>query len=151
MQKNYCSCLICYNHVIFQMFVRIVQASLKKDAVFRGVLENLASVLTPVKKVIGKNLFTTRCFLIQYWSIRKFSLFFLANPSKVYTQACQKCVKLWPQFLDTIMKVKFLTRFNIIIQVYKIFNSLYLFFISFSGWADAVAAKANCKRAELFV
>lgn len=28
-----------------------------------------------------------------------------ANPSKVYSQACQKCVKLWPQFIDTIMKV----------------------------------------------
>ncbi|CAB4023119.1 WASH complex subunit strumpellin, partial [Paramuricea clavata] len=63
-----------------QMFVRIVHVSLKKDAVFRSVLENLATLLTPVKKVVG-------------------------NPVKVYPQACQKCVKLWPQFLDTIMKI----------------------------------------------
>ena len=42
-------------NVMFQLFVRIVQVCLKKEAVYRGVLENLASLLTPVKKVVGKN------------------------------------------------------------------------------------------------
>ena len=37
------------------MFVSIVNVTLKKDSVFKGVLENLATMLTPVKKVVGKN------------------------------------------------------------------------------------------------
>ena len=37
------------------MFVRIVHVSLKRDSAFQGVLENLATILTPVKKVVGKN------------------------------------------------------------------------------------------------
>ena len=37
------------------MFVRIVAVSLKKDAVYRGVLENIATMLTPVKKVVCKH------------------------------------------------------------------------------------------------
>ncbi|XP_046858069.1 WASH complex subunit 5-like [Xenia sp. Carnegie-2017] len=63
-----------------QMFVRMVQVSLKKDASFRGMLDGLAQNLTPVKKIV-------------------------ANPAKVYFQAYQKCSKSWPQFLDVIMKV----------------------------------------------
>ena len=44
------------------MFVRIVHVSLKKDTVFHSVVEGLASVLTPVKKVVGKNLLDGLCF-----------------------------------------------------------------------------------------
>ena len=40
---------------ILQTFVRIVYNALKKDQVVRGVLENLASFLTPVKKIVIKS------------------------------------------------------------------------------------------------
>ena len=43
-----------YLHIL-QTFVRIVYNALKNDQVVRGVFENLASYLTPVKKIAGKS------------------------------------------------------------------------------------------------
>ena len=55
------------------------------------------------------------------WSVR-------ANPFKIYSQASQKCAKLWPQFFDTIMKV--IQQYPNDVLVIGIRN----YFVYFSGW-----------------